>query len=450
MNVVKLVAGRRREKRQVDWLDLLQHHPLFAGMSKRETERLSSRSMGSELTFAEDKVVFEAGEFGDSVYFIGAGSVSLSHPGEEHATLKAAALRRGDIFGEAVLFGSDKRATSATASRGCVLLGVPAADLRELMSQHPALELRLLRMMTERLQAENERILSAKLADVPEALRLFEARLAAEVRVFDATLKAAHAVFEQTRVRSDEVIGNAERTRSRLTYVGSSVISLFTMVGMALGGLGLREVWSLKNLRSDVAGAVATLEQFKKDGPGLMQEIDGMKKATEQAKGILVRSQIEGVQQALAEGTPSEAKRHFVALEQLGWTNDGNVLNLLYQVEAALISPRGSSGAVVKPEVAAGRSRQDFTDLILMMADRAEDPETKAKAYSLFLANAILVEKPKAERQAIEKRLRRLMDEHKGQLLKNEDWTPLQQRLGEKDATRRVEFERVTSLVPAS
>lgn len=450
MTVMNLVSEPPRERRRLAWDDLLERHRLFAGYPESEIGRLVDAQASSERACAAGEVILEQGQPGDSVFFVGKGSVKVSLIEQGQTTLELAIFRKGDFFGEMVLFEPGARAATVTALQECVLLEVSSEALRELMIQHPALELALLHTMTERLRNTNERILTRKLGELPEALRLLEARLSAEVRVFDASLKAAHAVFEQTRVRSDEVISSADRTRSRLTYVGSTIATVFTLAGMALGGLGVRQLWSLKDLQSEVEGSRAAIEKFKEDAPALEKEMEAIRLTNAHAKEILADDQLlPALRNALAEGVPSTARHSFEELERLGWTNEDRVLDLLYQVEEALVAGRDASGSVSRPPLPAADSRQNFTDLLGLMAKRATKPETRAKAYSLFLANAILVGMPDADRAEVTERFRDLLAQHKEErLLSKEDWKPIEQRLGRAGEAKLEEFQRVKSLIP--
>jgi len=399
MSVVNLDAERPREKSRLSWLDLLGRHRLLAGIGELEMRRVFSSEAAQELTRADGDVILEQGQLSDSVFFIGTGAVSISLPDQGPAPLELAILRKGDFFGETVLFGPGARAAATvTALQECVLLEVPGEAMRELMIQHPALELAFLRTVTERLRDANERILSLKLREVPEALRLLEARLSAEVRVFDASLKAAHTVFEQTRVRTDEVISSADRTRSRLTYVASTVVTVFTLVGMFFGAVGLGEVMKLRNLRDEADRAAATVQAFNTAKPELEKDMQLARSVAEEAQKlnnefvrvneVLVREQVLAIRTALDHGEPSGAIEHFAQLEGLGWVNDSHLLDLLGEVEGALRARRDASGVV--SERIEGK-RPDFERLLDRMIEKARDPKTQARAYLLRLVNANLV-----------------------------------------------------------
>jgi CRP-like cAMP-binding protein len=426
---------------------------LFAGVGDIEITRLAAAEGSKDLTFATGQVVLEQGQPGDSLFLIKTGAVQVALAVDGQAPLELAVLRSGDFFGEAALFGPGPRGATVKALQHTVLLEIPAEPLRELMARHPALELSLLRTHTERLRRSSDEILAFKLREAPEAVRLLEARLSAEVRVFDATLKAAHAVFEQTKIRSDEVITNAERTRSRFTYVGSTIATVFTLAGMALGGLGLRDVWSLKSLQQDSVEAVKAAERFKTDSANLEKEIrgqiDAINKVAAQAREILIRDQVvPALREALAEGAPLKASAYFEQLAELGWANEENVAMLLYQVEDALVATRDPSGAVTRARLPADASRQDFTDLLNLMAARVQSPETQAKAYSLIVANSILVDKPDQQEKALSS-FRGLLARHKDErLLSRETWKALDDRLGQAGQHKREAFQQVRRSMP--
>jgi CRP-like cAMP-binding protein len=435
---------------------------LFAGVGEIEVARLTAAEGSKEHTFATDQVVLEQGQPGDSLFLIKTGAVQVTQAVDGQAALELAVLRQGDFFGEAVFFEPGPRGATVKALQPSVLLEVPGDALRDLMARHPAQELSLLRVHTERLRRAHERILSLKLRDAPEAVRLLEARLSAEVRVFDATLKAAHAVFEQTRTRTEEVISNADRARSRFTYICSSIASVFTLAGMAVGGLGMRDVWNVQNAMKTAQGLTtqtANLEQeVRARVESINKQVEAVNKQVESARAITAKSQVDFAnyqvlrefREALEEGFPSKAEEHFGQLVDLQWAkDDDNVLKLLYDVEDALTASRDASGVVARPASVAQLSRQDFTVLLDRLAQYAGKPETKAKAYSLLLANSILVDKPVADREQTLTRFRTLLAQHKNErLLSRESWDGLDKRLGQAGGEKRQAFQQVRRFIP--
>lgn len=448
---MSLVAERSRERaRTIDWESFLRRHPLFLGLAEAELLRLVASA--EELTLRRDDVVDEQGP-AHRVFLVGMGSlrVSISPPG--CSAVELTTLRKGEYFGESALFDREStrfdpspEAARVVALRDSVLLALPVEALRELVSAHPELGLAFLLTLTERLRDANERIVSMKLGSGDAALKLLEARLGAEVRVFEAALKAAYAVFEQTKVRTDEVISSADRSRSRFASVASTVVTVFTVAGVLLGGIGIREVWSLREMRSEI-------EQVRKDA----QDIAAIRKTTAEAKEILAREQIlPGLLNALTRGIPFDAKNYFEKLEELDWLNDDRIVRLLAEVEVALVAPREASGSVAAPALPALKERQDFTPLLGKILEHAKDPETRAKAFSLLLANAILadtkvIEGPSGgEPKVVQARFVEFLGQHRGRkLLGKEDWSALEERLRREGPDKLEAFEQqVKAAIP--
>jgi len=455
MSVVNLVSDPPRERRRFAWDDLLERHRLFAGFGEGEIERLVDGEASRERTFAAGEVVLEQGQPGDSVFFVGTGSVKVSLAEQGQPPLELAVLRKDDFFGEMVLFEPCARAATVTAVHECVLLEVPGDALRELMLKHPALELALLHTLTDRLRSANERILSLKLREAPEALKLLEARLGAEVRVFDASLKAAHTVFEQTRVRTDEVIGSAERTRSRLTYIASTIATVFTLAGMALGGLGISEVMNLRRLRAEADQAASAVLAFNKEKPRLEKEMEFVHSVADNAQKVndtLVREQVLAIRVALDQGQPSGAMEHLAQLQNLGWLEDDNhVFDLVGQVEGALRATRDPSGVVSDPQ-RVGRKVPDFERLLDRMIETATDPKTRARAYLLRLVNANLVTGGVLgdDDRAVLAQFHKLLEQHpaEGLLRGTEDWQ--HDSFLPEDPKRREAFRQALTQVAAA
>jgi CRP-like cAMP-binding protein len=453
MSMMNLVADPARERRRLPWEDLLERHRLFAGLAPAEMGRLLGAQAASEQTFDPGEVIVQQGQPGESVFFVGTGSVKVSLVAEGQ-TLELATLRRGDFFGEMALFEPGARAATVTAVQECVLLEVPSEGLRELMVPHPALELALLHTLTERLRKTNERVLALKLREAPEALRLLEARLGAEVRVVEASLKAAHTVFEQTRVRTDEVISSADRTRSRLTYIASTIATVFTLAGMGLGGVGLNELMNLRKWRDEADKAASTVEAFNKDKPKLdearrlinvfAEEAQKLGQEAQRMKEALIREQVLAIRTALDQGHPAGAMEHLAQLQTLGWLNDNDhVLDLVGEVEAALRATRDPSGVVASPQEA-GRKLPDFERLLDRVIENAADPKTRARAYLLRLVNANLVSGGALgdHDRAVLAQFQKLLEQHRaeGLLSGAKEWERDDFLPG--DPTRREAFRR--------
>jgi CRP-like cAMP-binding protein len=102
-------------------------------------------------------VVFREGEAPDGCYLIlkGAVKVAMAEPGGQESLL--AILGQGDVVGEMALLDRLPRSATVTALKGCELCHLPAAAFDRLAQTDVAVYRELLRLLSARLRAGNER-----------------------------------------------------------------------------------------------------------------------------------------------------------------------------------------------------------------------------------------------------------------------------------------------------
>lgn len=114
------------------WRALLQGHPLFNALSEEEVLLLLTDEESHERTISTDDLVVRAGDPGDSLFLIGAGSVQVTVSGTVVAVLSP-----GDIFGEIAVLERQPRSASVTARENCTLLEIEGEVFRRLLETHP-------------------------------------------------------------------------------------------------------------------------------------------------------------------------------------------------------------------------------------------------------------------------------------------------------------------------
>ena len=312
MSVFDFATDRGTDRaKKFDWKGLLAHHTVFGCLGETETAVLLGVEASQEKSVASGKEIVRQGEAGDSCFVVGAGSlrVEVDTPGGSRVTLTT--LRKGDVFGEIAVLDRRVRSASVTAAQDSVLLEIDGAALRDTIVGHPDLELSLLVSLTDKLRTTNDRLLSLNLRDTDEALKLFDAKLSAEVRVFDAALKAAQVVFEQTKVRADEVIVERERNRSRMTTTASLAGTVLTLLGL----FGVKQIVDLKGLADQVPAERAQAQSTLKEVEAVKEKADNalaaLQKAEEgaaEAREILIEGQLmPALTAALGRGVEAEA-----------------------------------------------------------------------------------------------------------------------------------------------
>jgi CRP-like cAMP-binding protein len=123
---------------------LLATVPLFAGLSKGELGQLAS--IADEIDFRAGKVLIREGERGREFFVLLDGEVDVRRKGRKLAT-----RRKGDFLGEIALVSDVPRTATVTATTPVRALVIRDREFRGLVGNVPAIALKLLEAVAERL-----------------------------------------------------------------------------------------------------------------------------------------------------------------------------------------------------------------------------------------------------------------------------------------------------------
>ncbi|NUR76733.1 MAG: cyclic nucleotide-binding domain-containing protein [Thermoleophilia bacterium] len=135
------MAGRVRSAKKVD---LIARVPLFAGLSKSELAKVAS--IADEIDLPEDKVLMREGERGREFYVLLEGEAEVTRDGRTLAT-----RRSGEFFGEIALVSSLPRIATVTTRTPVRALVIRDVEFRGLLQRTPAIALKVLTAVAERL-----------------------------------------------------------------------------------------------------------------------------------------------------------------------------------------------------------------------------------------------------------------------------------------------------------
>ncbi len=110
-----------------------------------------------EEEYEQGSLIFEEGEIGDCMYIIQQGEVRIH---KNNTTL--AILKEKEVFGELALLDAEQRSASATASTDCVLFRIEQEPFYELIENRPEVAKGFIKILCQRLRAQNEKSISAK------------------------------------------------------------------------------------------------------------------------------------------------------------------------------------------------------------------------------------------------------------------------------------------------
>ena len=126
-------------------VELLQRIPLFAGLDRRELERIG-RTLKAR-TFAAGDTVASEGMGGAGFFVIEDGRARVSVHGEERG-----ALGPGDYFGEVALIDEGARSATITAETELRCYGLTPWEFRPLAQTNASIAWNLAQMLAKRLR----------------------------------------------------------------------------------------------------------------------------------------------------------------------------------------------------------------------------------------------------------------------------------------------------------
>ena len=102
--------------------------------------------------------VFLQGEPGTSLYIVAAGQVKIALTSADGAEVMLARLGPGEFFGELSIFDSETRSATVVATEDTELLTLGRVDIVRSVSHNPELALALLKSLSARLRAADDRL----------------------------------------------------------------------------------------------------------------------------------------------------------------------------------------------------------------------------------------------------------------------------------------------------
>lgn len=138
--------------------------PLFSDLNNQELDLLAIS--GSRRKLPARNVVFQEGEPGEMLLIILSGKVKVLLSGKNGQEFILAILGPGNFFGEMALLESAPRSASVVTVEPCEFLLLSQKDVTALLTKHPAIALKVLKHLSQRLRKTNEQVRSLVMCDM--------------------------------------------------------------------------------------------------------------------------------------------------------------------------------------------------------------------------------------------------------------------------------------------
>lgn len=143
---------------------VLKSVPLFADLNDQELGFLAAS--GRRRKLPAKNVVFQEGETGDFLLIILSGKVKVFLSGSDGKEFILTILGSGNYFGEMAILEAAPRSATVMTVEPCEFLVLNTKDLSDLLSKYPAIALKILKNLSQRLRKTNEQIRSLVMFDI--------------------------------------------------------------------------------------------------------------------------------------------------------------------------------------------------------------------------------------------------------------------------------------------
>ncbi len=147
---------------------LLGSIPLFAGLSAEQLAKIAA--LAAVRAYAGREVVVNQGEPARALFAIVRGRLKVASCGPDGRDTVLGIMAEGEVFGEVALLDGGLRSATCTAIEPCELLVLERTQFMALLETSPAIAVKLLDVLAQRLRRLSQRSEDAAFLDVPSRL----------------------------------------------------------------------------------------------------------------------------------------------------------------------------------------------------------------------------------------------------------------------------------------
>jgi CRP-like cAMP-binding protein len=189
--------------------EVLRKVPLFSDLNEGELARFAE--VTREREYPKNSVILFEDDPGDALYIVSTGQVKVVLIGEDGREVILSVLGDGDFFGEMALIDDEPRSAHVIAMKDSQLLVLRRDDFQAQLKEHPAIALKLLRELVQRLRRADEKIGGLVLLDVNGRVAQLLLDLSDESGGPKITRKLTHHTIAQMIGSSRETVSRAMR-----------------------------------------------------------------------------------------------------------------------------------------------------------------------------------------------------------------------------------------------
>jgi CRP-like cAMP-binding protein len=192
-----------------DKRSILARHEFFHGLPSSVVDRLALRSR--TVAYQAGTAIFRKGEDGHGLLAVLNGTVKISILSEEGKEIVLNLIGVNEVFGEVALLDGLPRTADASALTDCELLVLDRRDFIPILSEEPAIALKLLEVLSGRLRRTSRQVEDISFIEVRVRLARALLRLA-EVQ---GTARSAEPRIAITQRELGQMIGLSRESTNR-------------------------------------------------------------------------------------------------------------------------------------------------------------------------------------------------------------------------------------------
>jgi CRP/FNR family cyclic AMP-dependent transcriptional regulator len=149
-------------------LSVLRQHQFFRDLEPEALDQLCRYA--KHVTLKRGATLFSKGDPGNSLFAVISGTVkmSISSPEGRNAILNL--IRPGEVFGEMAVLSGQARSADAIANTNCEMFVIDRRDFLPFMRNHPALAMKFIELLCERVRRTSDQVEQVILQDLPGRL----------------------------------------------------------------------------------------------------------------------------------------------------------------------------------------------------------------------------------------------------------------------------------------